>query len=111
MVDWYWARGNADFSDFVFAEPEVAHFDQPVRGSNDAVRGSLRRHFSADPYGASVDGLLHVPLSEHDGTVATVSQPADLGRVCGFNLRHRIGIVLVRRIDSRFGDTARPRDE
>ena len=50
------------------------------------------------------------PVSEHDGSVAAVPQPADLGRVRGLDLRHRVGAVLVRRTRPRPGDAARPRE-
>ena len=49
------------------------------------------------------------PYPEHDGAVAAVPQPADVGRLRGFDLRHRLAAVLVRRPDSRSGDPARPR--
>ena len=44
--------------------------------------------------------LLAVSLSEHDGGMATVSQPADLGRVCGKYLFDGLTVVLVCRVDS-----------
>ena len=55
--------------------------------------------------------LLAVSLSEHDGNLAAVSQPFDVGRVCGFDLRDRFRDVLVCRIDSRLCDAARSRPE
>jgi hypothetical protein len=45
--------------------------------------------------GRPVAGLLAVSLSKHDGNLAAVSQPVDVGRVCGFDLRDRVGDVLV----------------
>ncbi len=54
-------------------------------------------------------GLLAVPVPEHDGPLAAVPQPADLGRVRGLDLRHRLDRVLVRRPGARPGDDARPR--
>ena len=56
----------------------------------------------------AVARLLAVPVSEHDGAVAAVPQPADLGRVRGLDLRHGVAAVLVRRPDPRPGDAARP---
>ena len=50
------------------------------------------------------------PYPEHDDAVAAVPQPADLGRVRGFDVRHGFGAILVCRLDSRPGDPARPRD-
>ena len=91
LVDRYRSRRHADLGDFVFAEPEVAHVDQPLCRSDDAVRGRLRGLVSADPHRASVDGVLHVPVPEHDGDLAAIPQPADLGRVRGFDLRHGFG--------------------
>ena len=66
--------------------------------------------FPGLPHRPSVaGGLLAVPLSQRDGLVAAVQEPADLGRVRGFDLRHRLDRVLVYRHDSRHGDAARPR--
>ena len=44
-----------------------------------------------------------LPLSEHDGPVAPVAQPPDLGRLRGLDLRHRLAPVLVRRTPARPG--------
>ncbi len=110
LVDRYRPRRHADFGDFVFVEPEVAHIDQPFRRSDDAVRGRLRGLVSADPHRASVDGVLHVPVPEYDGALAAIPQPADMGRVRGFDVRHGFGAVLVCRFDSRPRDAARSRD-
>ena len=104
VVDRYRPRRHADFRHSLFAQSTVAHFHQPFRGSHDALRGSLRRFVSADSHWSPVDGLLHVPVSQHHGHLAAIPQPADLGRVRGFHLRHGFAAVLVRRTDSRFGD-------
>jgi len=48
--------------------------------SDDAVCSRLRGPLSVDPYRASVDGVLHVPIPKHDGNLAAVPQPLDLGR-------------------------------
>ncbi len=49
---------------------EVAHFDQPRRRSDDAVRGGLRRHLSAVPHRPSVArSLLAVPMPNPDLTI------------------------------------------
>ena len=53
--------------------------------------------------------LLAVPVPEHDGPLAAVPQPADLGRLRGLDLRHGLAALLVRRPDPRPGDAARPR--
>ena len=52
-----------------------------------------------------------LPVSEHDGDLAAVPQPADLGRVRGLDLRDGLGAVLVHRPDPRPGDAARPGQE
>ena len=106
VVDRYRPRRDADFGDFVSAESEVADIDQSLCGSDDAVRGGLRRIVPADPYRAAMDGVLHVPVPEHDGNLAAVPQPADLGRFCGFDVRHGFADVLVRGIDAGPGDAA-----
>ena len=61
--------------------------------------------------GPAVVLLLAVPLSQHDGALAAVPQPAGLGRVRGHDLLHRVAAVLVRRPDPRPGDAARSLDE
>ena len=53
--------------------------------------------FPAAAPGPPVVRLLAVPVSEHDGAVAAVPQPAGLGRVRGLDLRHGLAAVLVRR--------------
>ena len=61
--------------------------------------------------GRSMVGVLAVPLPEHDGNLATVSQPLDVGRVRGLDLRDGVGGLLVCRIDSGFCDAAGSRQE
>ena len=48
--------------------------------------------------------LLAAALSQHDGPLAAVAQPADLGRLRRLDLRHGVAAVLVRRADPRPGD-------
>ena len=48
-----------------------------------------------------------LPYPEHDGRVAAVPQPADLGRVRRLDVRDRLAAVLVRRADSRPRDASR----
>ena len=100
LVDRYRPCGHADFRDSFPAQPAVADFDQPFRRSDDAIRRGLRRRFPGHSRGPSVDGVLHVPVPEHDGDLAAIPQPAHLGRVRGFNVRHGFRIVLVCRADS-----------
>ena len=52
--------------------------------------------------------LLAHAVSEHDGHLAAVPQPAHLGRLRGLDLRHRLAALLVRRPGPRPGDAARP---
>ena len=50
-----------------------------------------------------------LPVSEHDGHLAAVPQPADLGRLRGLDLPDGVADVLVRRAGPRPGDAARSR--
>ena len=69
-------------------------------------------HVPADPHRPPVAGrVLAAPLPEHDGGLAAVPQPADLGRVRGLDLRHGVAAVLVHRPGARPGDAARSREE
>ena len=111
LVDRHRPRRHADLGHPAAAAPEVAHVDQPLRRGDDAVRRRLRRPVSAVAHGPAVVLLLAVPLSQHDGAVAAVPQPAGLGRVRRHDLLHRVAAVLVRRPDPRPGDAARPREE
>src|SRR5271157_6621692 len=111
LVDWYRPCWHADFRHPLPAEPEVAHLDQSLRGGHDSFRRGLRRHLPADPYWPPLDGLLHVPLSQHHGRLAAVPQPADLGRLRGFHLRHGFADVLVRRLAAGPGHAAGSRQE
>ncbi len=111
LVDRHRPRRHADLGDPAAVPAGVAHLDQPLRRGDDAVRGGLRRPVPAAPLGPAVARLLAVPLSEHDGPLAAVPQPADLGRLRGLHLRHGVAAVLVRRPDPRPGDAARPGEE
>src|SRR5688572_18911228 len=55
--------------------------------------------------------LLAFPVSEHDGYLAAVPEPAYLGRVCRIDLRNHLASVLVRRFDPRSCDASRPGKE
>ena len=112
LVDRHRPRRHADLGDPAAAQAGLAHVDQPLRRSDDALRRRLRGDVPADPHRPSVaGGLLAVPVSEHDGHLAAVPQPADLGRVRGLDLRHGLAAVLVHRADPRPGDAARPGEE
>src|SRR5260370_29960079 len=65
----------------------------------------------ADPHRAAVDGVLHVPLSEADGDLAAVSQPADVGRLRGVHVWNSFPVVLVCGIVAGPGDVARQGEE
>ena len=100
LVDRNRPRRHADFRDFASVAAAVAHFDQPVCGSDDAVRRFLRGNISADPHGPSVARLLALSVSRHDEDVAQFPEPAGVGRVCGFDLCDGVAAVLVHRPDS-----------
>ena len=67
--------------------------------------------FPANSHWTSVACVLDVSVPELDELLAPVPQSADLGRVCGFDLWHDFSGFLVRRIDSRSRNHARPRGE
>ncbi len=110
VLDRYRPRRNADLGDSVSVPAEVADLDQPVGRSDDAVRGDVRGHFPAVPHRPSVARLLAVPGAEYGSQyVAELPFAADLGRVRGFDVLHRIAIVLVHRTGPGSGDPARSR--
>src|SRR5215467_8341922 len=86
----------------------MAHLDQPLRRGDDAFRRGLRGDVPAAAPGPAVAVLLALSLSEHHGRAAAIPQPAGLGRLRGFDLLHGFAALLVRRVDSRPGDAARP---
>ena len=110
LVDRHRPRRHAHLRDSAALQAAVAHVDQPLRRSDDDLRRHVRGDLPDLPHRPSVaGGLLAVPVSQHDGPVAAVPQPAHLGRVRGLDLRHRLGGVLVRRPHPRPGDDARSR--
>ena len=66
----------------------------------------LRGAFPAVSHGAALAFLLADAVSEYDGALAAVAQPAGLGRVRRFDVRDGFALVLVRRPDPRSGDAA-----
>ena len=66
--------------------------------------------FPAHPHWSTVDGVLHVSLSQHDGCLAAIPQSVDVGRVRGFDVRNCFASVLVCWLASGPGDSARPRE-
>ena len=108
VVDRHRPRRHADLGDPAALQADMAHLDQPLRRSDDAVRGRQRGDLPAAAHRPSVArDVLAVPVSEHDGRVAAVPQPAHLGRLRGLDIRHRLAAVLVRRTHSRPRDAAR----
>src|SRR5437867_1966326 len=83
MVDWNWTCGNVHFGYPAFAASEMAHCYKSSNRGDDAFCCRLRGNVSAVAPGTSVDLLFFASLSGHDGAVATVSQSAGVGRVCG----------------------------
>src|SRR5260221_142043 len=69
--------------------------DERWRG-DDAVRGGLRGLLPGLPHGPALARLLALPLPQHDGTLAELQEPPDLGRVRGLDLRNGLRDVLVR---------------
>ena len=59
----------------------------------------------------SLAGLLAVPLSQHHGDLASISQSADLGCLRSLHLCDGLLALLVCRIDSRPGNIAGPSSE
>jgi hypothetical protein len=102
LVDRHRSRRNADFRDSAAAQSKMAHVDQPFRRSDDAFCRRLRRMFPLLHTGRPWLAYWLFPVSEHDGDVASISQPFDVGRFRGFDLRDGFGFVLVCRFDSRF---------
>ena len=103
--------GTLDLGDPAVAQAGVADLDQPVRRGDDPLRRGLRRPVPAPAPGPALGLLLAAAVSQHDGDVAAVAQPADLGRLRRLDVCHRLAPVLVRRADPRPGDPARPGEE
>ena len=61
--------------------------------------------------GPPLAGVLALSLSQHHERVAAVPFPAVVGRVCGFDLCHHLGCLLVHRHDPRLWDHARPSED
>src|SRR5437879_11010978 len=108
LVDRYRPRRNTDFRDSAFIAAVLAEFHQPIRRSYDAVCCGLRRYVPGAPSWASLAGVLAVPLSQHYESVAAVPKPAGVGRLRRIDVRHDLFAVLVHRIDSGPGHSARP---
>ena len=107
----YRPRRHADQRDPVPAAPELAHRDQPLRRSDDDLRGDLRRHLPGHPHRPPLAAVLDVPDPESDGDVAAVPQPARVGHLRGRHLRHGLDPVLVHGHDPGLCDVPRSRHE
>src|SRR5579883_467915 len=111
LVDRYRSRRNADFGDFDVVAADLAQLHQSLRRSDDALCRGLRWIVPLDSYRASVGSVLDVSLSQHDGGMAPISYPVDLGRLRSLYVCNDFSTVLVCRLNSRPRDLARPRDE
>src|SRR6185503_2054701 len=105
------SRRHIDLRHSAAAASTLAHVDQPFCRSNDALRRRTSGHVPDFPPRAPVADVLAVSLSKHDGNLAAVSQPFDVGRLRGFDLRHGLRDVLVCRSDSRLRYAARSRSQ
>ena len=108
LVDRHRPRRHPDLRHSSFAAPVVAQLHQPFRRGHDAIRRGLRRNFSRHSRRPPLAGLLALPLSQHHGRVAAIPQPAHVGRIRRFHLRHHLRAVLVHGADPRFRHPARP---
>ncbi len=80
LVDRHRPRRHADLGDPAALQAGLAHVDQPLRRSDDAVRRRLRGDLPARPHRPSVaGGLLAVPVSEHDGRCGRTSAARSSG--------------------------------
>src|SRR3954453_23081618 len=95
LVGWNRSRGNIYLGHPAFAFPTVAHCDQPLHGSDDAIRRLLRRFDAVASFGSSVGVLLAGTISRHDATLAAVPESTGVGRFCSRNLFHALAVVLV----------------
>ena len=110
LLDRHRPRRHADLGDSVPAAAALAHVGQPGGGSDDAVRGDVRRPLSADPHGPAVDVLLDAALSERPRfALGELQVAARLGLLRDQHVFHDLRDLLVRRADSRSRDHSRPR--
>src|SRR5262249_54010016 len=86
----------------------LAHLDQPVLRSDDALRRAVRGDLPDHPHRpALAGGVLAVSVSEHDDAVAELPQTAHLGRLRGLDLRPVLAARLVRGPHAGSRDDAR----
>ena len=104
FLDRYRTRRHSDFRDFVFASAKMAHLDQSLGGSDDALRGYLRGDFPGRARRPRLDGVVPRAVAEQLRHLAELPQPAALGRLRGLDLLLGFGALLVHRIDPGSGD-------
>src|SRR5690348_11065788 len=89
----------------------MAHFHQSVCRSHDPLCGYVRGLVPPVACRSPVVRLLDVPLPQCHGHLASVPQPAHLGRFCGFDLLHGFSSFLVCGTYSRSSHSSRPFQE
>ncbi len=111
VLDRHRPRRHADQRDLVPAPSELAHVDQPLRGSDDDLRRDLRRHLPGRAHRSAVAAVLHDADPEPDGDVAAVPEPAGVGHLRGQHLRDDLDPVLVHGHDPGLRDLPRSLDD
>ena len=101
-------RGHVDLGDFAVAQAGLANVDQSIRRGDDVVCRCLCGIVSVAAHGPATVFLLDGPLPQHDGHLAAVPQSSHMGFFRRQHVCDRLAVVLVRRIDSRSGNAARP---
>src|SRR5438270_8543938 len=86
----------------------MAYVDQPLGRGDDAFRCDLCSDFPRRARRARLDGVVSRAGAYQLGDLAKFPQRADVGRVCGLDLFHGLGLILVYRFSSGLGDLARP---
>src|SRR4051812_47431816 len=95
LVGWNRSRGNIYLGHPAFTFPTVAHCDQPLHGSDDAIRRLLRRFDAVASFGSSVGVLLAGTISRHDATLAAIPKSAGMGCFCSWHLFDDLVVILV----------------
>src|SRR5205085_11871212 len=88
VVDRNRTRRHPNLGDPTASPPEMAHFNQSFGGSHDHFCRYLRRAVSALASWPAVVFLFFASLSQHDGSLAPISECACLGCVCRWHLFH-----------------------
>src|SRR4051812_25584270 len=107
LVDRHRSCRNPYLSYPVASQPEMENFDQSIRRGDDVVRRRLCGPIPGISHWPPLACLLAVPISERNGNMAAVSFAADVGRICGVDLRYGFIIVLVHRTYPGFCNTPR----